>query len=727
MRGVVPVGLAIATIAGVAAASVNVGQSGWRWGNPTPQGNTLRAIAFAGPLGYAVGDSGTALKTADGGTTWVGLATGTPGPLTRVQIVDPKTVVIAGGDGCILRRSTDAGATFARVFTVAEQNCSDRVQAFDFVSAQTGYLLLRDGSVLVTHDGGASFSRVTGVPGTAASSGGGGAVGIDIHFLTPLIGVAFVGPPGGGQTAEFATPDGGVSWTPLALPAASITSVHYVDAADAYAIGPNTLLRSADGGVTWKQQPIAANRSFNSIDCNKPATCILTVTAGDRLLLTTDGGATATVTTPSSVALFGVGYASQTRVVAVGAGGATVLSNDGGLDFAPASSDIGGAYSRLRSGPGSLVYAPGAKGTVARSDDGGATWRTIATQTSAPLLDVAFATPMVGYALDQTGGLQLTSNGGASWRTLDPGTTTPARALATTGGGTVLLIGPVGVRRARGGGRFQPVAGGVATARLNDVQTAGNALYVYGATSLLRSSDGGASFTTLQPPGRSLRIQSIAFTSARYGTLLDRTGRLWLTRDGARHWKEILSTGTSDATLLAFSDPLHGFMALRAFGPDAGDAFVLRTSDGGSTWRPQLISPGRLIGVGVNGALNGYALVDGPAKLFFTQSGGDAGQATSLRLSTRNRALTRKQLQRAGGTVTVDGVLPGAQGGERIVVSRRNLSGGAWQHQLSVAGANGGSFTTTWRVRGSSLFVAQWAGDSGRASSGSGVLRLTVR
>src|SRR6201999_4531585 len=55
-----------------ALASVAVSQSGWAWGNPTPQGNTLNAIAFAGPLGYAVGDNGTALKPLDGGATWSG-------------------------------------------------------------------------------------------------------------------------------------------------------------------------------------------------------------------------------------------------------------------------------------------------------------------------------------------------------------------------------------------------------------------------------------------------------------------------------------------------------------------------------------------------------------------------------------------------------------------------------------------------------------------------------
>ena len=96
-------------------------------------------------------------------------------------------------------------------------------------------------------------------------------------------------------------------------------------------------------------------------------------------------------------------------------------------------------------------------------------------------------------------------------------------------------------------------------------------------------------------------------------------------------------------------------------------------------------------------------------------------------LSSLRRTLTKRALKAAHGTVTVNGTLTGAVGGEQIVVSRRNLSSGSWQHQVVVAGANGGSFTTSWRMAGPSLFVAQWAGDSGRPGLGSKVLRIAVR
>src|SRR5262245_35952433 len=183
---------ATALLAVPARAAVQVSQSGWSWGNPTPQGNTIRAMDFFAGRGYAIGDDGTALRTDDGGLTWTGLATGTSQDLTRVQAVNQDVVVILGGDGCVVRRSDDGGKTFRKVFVLAETNCPDRVAASYFVSPQVGYLLLRDGNVLRTTDGGQTFGRGTAIPGTPASAGGGNGTPADAIFTTPEAGIVFL-------------------------------------------------------------------------------------------------------------------------------------------------------------------------------------------------------------------------------------------------------------------------------------------------------------------------------------------------------------------------------------------------------------------------------------------------------------------------------------------------------------------------------------------------------
>ena len=87
------------------SAAVQVSQSGWQWGNPTPQGNTIRAIDFVQGRGYAIGDDGTALRTDNGGASWTGLPTGTSLDLGRVQAVTPDVVIILGGTSCRHHRS----------------------------------------------------------------------------------------------------------------------------------------------------------------------------------------------------------------------------------------------------------------------------------------------------------------------------------------------------------------------------------------------------------------------------------------------------------------------------------------------------------------------------------------------------------------------------------------------------------------------------------------------
>lgn len=739
--------IALVALAGVSAAAVNVSDSGWSWGNPTPQGRTLHAIAFSGGVGFAVGNGGTVLSTGNAGSSWSGLTTGTTGNLESVQALSSSTVVVGGGGGCITRISTNGGQTFTRIFNVAESGCPEPVASFSFVSPQVGFLLLGDGSLEATADGGETFSRKTGIPGTSASSGGGSSVGVALHFLNASDGIAFVTEPGSGLSSEYMTPDGGVSWTPVTLPpGAKVTSVHFVDEKNAYAIGPNTLLRSTDGGEKWEAQTIASGNDFNSIDCASDTECMLTVTAGNQLVKTTDGGATDTVTTPSSSLIYGAAYASAKQIVAVGANGATVLSSDGGATFTSSSTDIGGEYSRLRGGPEGLVLAPGAKGDFALSANGGLSWQVIATQTSAQLSDVSFATPQIGYALDVNGGLQETTNGGGSWQTLSPGTTTPARALVALGTNAVLLIGPVGIYRAVGSGRFEPVTGKVAaSAHLSDYDLAGSTVFAFGAGThtLIRSTNYGASWKAIRLPLTNKKgktsdaVRSVAFTSPSYGYLLDTAGRIWVTRNGGASWKEVLAAGTGNGLQLAFSDPNDGFLSVSSFGRETGNAYVLRTTNGGASWHPQEITAGSIPGDGLlaSSALDASLLIDGASNtgapldrlLFATTTGGDvSGTQESLTLGTSRRRLSKRKLKALHGTVTVNGTLTGAIGGEPVVVSRRNLSGGPWVHQQVVAGANGGSFTTSWRISASSVFVAQWAGASGRPGAGSAVLTVTV-
>ena len=729
---------------GLSHAVVQVSQSGWAWGNPQPQGNTVRAIEFNQGRGYAVGDAGTALRTDDGGATWAGLPTGTTANLERVQVVTPDVVIVLGGDGCVVRRSDDGGRTFRKVFVLAEFNCPDRVQAAHFVSPEVGYLLLRDGNVLRTTDAGQTFSRQTAIPGTPGSSGGGNATPTDAVFTTPDAGVVFMRD----SNTAFRTTDGGTSWQPEGdVEAGSVRRVRFTDAETAYAVGPNTLLRSTDGGQTWQRRAAGEGANITSINCASRDLCLMTTGEGNRLLRTEDGGATATAITAATQAIYAAGFSTATRAVAAGAGGATVVSDDAGSNYTPVGGDIGGSYPfGLRPGPAAdTAFALGSRGQLARTLDGGATWRSLSVATSADLRDASFVSQAVGYVLDVRGGLFKTSNAGSSWQPLDPGTQTAPRAVMAAGAEVVLLAGPQSIRRQQGNGRFEAVEGRALRARgvIDRFDRAGSAIVAYGTTRAVMTTNRGQTFRAVALPrtrrnGRrvSLRVQDLDFTSSRRGFALDLNGRLWRTQNGGRTWSELPGVGTGAGLSLAFPDPARGYITVSRFEAGPSAAYVLRTSDGGVSWRPQRISTGAFPateGVVSSSPTRAFALTTTPSagssvfrSLFTTGSGGDAGAPSTLTIGSARRTITRRQLRRAGSRITVSGTLRGAQGGEPIVVSART-TGGRWSSQVVTAGANNGSYTATFRVRGTAQFVAQWPGDSGRQGDGTSALTVRVR
>ena len=222
---------------------------------------------------------------------------------------------------------------------------------------------------------------------------------------------------------------------------------------------------------------------------------------GANLFRTENGGETAESITASTSPLFAAGFANPTRAVAAGAGGATAVSNDGGRNYVPIGGDIAGSFQfGLRPGPtDQIAFALGARGQLARTIDNGTTWRAINVATSADMRDTSFSSADAGYALDQRGGLFRTANGGASWQPIDPGTTAAPRAVMTSGD-AVLLAGPRGIRRAAGAGEFSLVGGPARSAAVDQFDRAGSAIFAYGATAIVRTTNGGRSWTTVKGP-----------------------------------------------------------------------------------------------------------------------------------------------------------------------------------------------------------------------------------
>ena len=721
-----------------AQGDVGVGHSGWKWGNPQPQGNTLTHLEFAPGVGYGAGEFGTLVRT-ENGLSWTGISSPTVANITELRAVDADTVIF--GAGCIMRRSDDRGDNFRRVpFVAREQNCPSPLATFHFPSDQTGYVVLADGSVSQTTDGGQQFGGKREVPGTAAA-GGGQAVPADVFFVNETTGFALAG----GNL--YRTTDSAGTWTQKATGGATLNSVFFPDATTGYAVGDNnTVLKSTDGGDTWNTVGVpgpAQAGKLTRVRCASANVCLISTENGDKVLRTTDGGTTITAVDPSPRPIFAAGFVTPTTAVGVGQFGATVISADAGTSTAtPAFGEVGSrlgagediALTRVRATDAQLIHSPGTRGRVGRSTDGGKTWSTVQVPTAQDLTDVSFPDANTGFAIDTADALRITGNGGAQWTPIDTGDTPSVNALLGLDRNTAVLFTDRGIFRSTaaadtsgGGTTFESIDNAKVrrTAFSDFDRTDGQALFAYGPSSLWTSNNRGATWKTVAGPVRKPRYQRVDFVSSRQGFALTTDGRVWTTRNGGRKWSELAATGTNAATDMAWGDARHGYLTIPSWGDGMGGGWVLATSDGGASWRPQLLGPAGLVAGGLEApaATSAFALGSGAgrgADLFRTDTGGDLGDVSAITVKP-----STKRLRRAGAVRVTVQLAPSVSG---VPVALFQRSGKSTRWTLVRQGlTTAGKLTVDTRARATTRYVAQWYGDADRNGDGSPIATVTVR
>ena len=204
--------------------------------------STLESVWFTGSLGgWAVGRNGLVLRTVNGGTTWSRvLNVGAAENLNGVRFATSDTGWVAGGSGVILR-TFDAGATWQRVVrSVLDLN------ALAFSDARNGWAVGDGGVILGTHDAGRSWYTVPSVTGLALR---------DVSWFSSARANA-VGAAGAAPRAVAAADS--ASWVVGNVGAAfDLHAVAFVDDLVGFAVGYNAggaALRSTDGGVSWSPQ-----------------------------------------------------------------------------------------------------------------------------------------------------------------------------------------------------------------------------------------------------------------------------------------------------------------------------------------------------------------------------------------------------------------------------------------------------------------------------------------
>ena len=212
----------------------------------------LNAVWFTdADSGWAVGNSGMAVHTVDGGATWTPMPTGASENLRDVFFAYPDTGWAVGNAGAILR-TVNWGATWDK-----QNPTPSPLYAVSFAGTRNGWAVGDNGVILGTTDRGVTWSAEPSV--TSQSLRG---VTRRSEFVAFAIGQQGVAPR---TTNVLNVP----TWELVNTGASNqLEDVFFTSDVTGFAVGFNgtgIVLRTDDAGLDWTSQPMPVSTTLHSV------------------------------------------------------------------------------------------------------------------------------------------------------------------------------------------------------------------------------------------------------------------------------------------------------------------------------------------------------------------------------------------------------------------------------------------------------------------------------
>ncbi len=557
----------------------------WFWQNPKPQGNDLSAVQvlddgnvrmlgangtnilaaddgtildisyFAGGFngivldvcflnndtGFAVGNSGTILRTADGGINWESIPSGSTKSFNSIAFASPEigVIVAAGGN---MYRTTNGGQDWEHLPIVTQAH----LYGVTFVNNHTGIAVGYGGIILKTTDAGETWYQSTySYPAVILYS----VCSVDSNTI-----ISVGGDPAWGYDFIIRSSDGGDSWTIIdgATPN-MLFDVSFVNNNRCIAVGMyGLILLTTDGGITWFESSSGVATTLTRVNVN-----------------------------------------TQGKGFAVGLAGEILYTQNSGTDWIIKSERVTSEFltgiTYIDENVGSAV---GDAATILRTTDGGDSWYHQTPPSGTGQYDhyhgVSFANELVGNAVGVFGLISRTTDGGNFWdwqlvRSNDTTFLYTIYAVSLLNSDTGLVAGDDGIiaklkpefnywKRIHHGKTSEPLYG-VQMVNSSRAYAVGD----YGT--ILRSTSSGVSWE-IQTSNTTNTLWSVHFTSPDVGTAVGSSGTILRTTNGGSLWVPQTSGTTANLFGVRFFNNSCGF-AIGSGGT------ILWTFDGGTTWELQ--------------------------------------------------------------------------------------------------------------------------------------------
>lgn len=198
--------------------------------------------------GIVVGEKGMIYHTSNLGETWTKIDTKIIEAFFRIVFIDDKLGFISGSNGVMLK-TTDGGKNWKVVRTPT----SSLLYAVTFTGANTGFAVGWNGTVIKSTNRGDTWINIPSFTDKYMK---------DIHFVNKNKG--FVCAAGG---EIFTTLDGGENWKKIETSTVSgLVSINFISESRGYITSnKGEILETADGGKTWNVNPSGNYFSLSKI------------------------------------------------------------------------------------------------------------------------------------------------------------------------------------------------------------------------------------------------------------------------------------------------------------------------------------------------------------------------------------------------------------------------------------------------------------------------------
>lgn len=584
--------------------------SGWYWLNGKPQTNDLKWVKIIDAEHiYAIGTSGTFMKSSDGGDSWIiNSQAGVPDSyfgagntldLNTAYFFNANTGLVGGQNdfnstGAFVNRTTNGGASFTPV-NLGISDPYPTVRDFYFINSSTGFLCGNNSvKAMKTTDAGLTWTPLPNVPEESYSCiYAKDAANIYLGYANDKI--------------ILKSTNGGSTWTTDTLQSSSyftVQDIEFANGTTGYVIGNACYFGyTTDGGNSWTESAFPnTNSSLSKLTLNDGKAYALGTF--DSYYFTSDKGVTwdsVSFEDPSNpyqsdpFFMYGMDI-NGNDIAVVGYGGKINTSNDAGSSWRNKNYDVGDNLFFFydvfaESGNGKIWATGNGYGhTILYSSNGGTNWVQYNAGTFTNMYDLQMVNSSTGYCAGgnawwgESDAIK-TTDGGISWTSVyNNGQQFNSVEFVNAGtgwifGGLPFFSGCTIVKTTDGGATWTDqyttplYTSAIADGEMFDENNG----YCVAQYSVFKTTNGGINWNQLSMPNESAYYDKVKLLS-RSNVIVGGGDRIYKSIDGGITWDSVFLPNPS-ITLFAmdWADQKNGIVT-------GTSGFTAKTTDGGITW-----------------------------------------------------------------------------------------------------------------------------------------------